>query len=78
MDKQVAISYLASLPHPRHVVYTGGYSDLRIPIHGPYYSTSYVIWDPTHDDLPLGWARYPSYHQDYHIRDIIVAEPTNL
>jgi hypothetical protein len=41
-DKQVATSYLACRPHRRHVVFTSGYSDLRIPIHGPYCSTSYV------------------------------------
>ena len=42
-DKQVATSYLACRPHPRHVVCMGGYLDLCIPIHGPYCSMSYVI-----------------------------------
>ena len=42
-NTQVATSYLACRPHLRHVVCTGGYSNLRIPIHGPYCSTSYVI-----------------------------------
>jgi hypothetical protein len=41
-DKHVATSYLTYRPHPRHVVCTGGYLDLRIPKHGPYCSTSYV------------------------------------
>ena len=58
MDKQVATSYLAYRPHPRHVVYSGGYLDLRIPIHGPYCSKSYVVRDPT---LMM---TYPSHEQD--------------
>ena len=43
MDRQAAVSYLACRPHPRHVVYVGDYSDLHIPIQGPYCSTSYVV-----------------------------------
>jgi hypothetical protein len=60
-DKQVATSYLACRPHPQHVVCTGGYLNLRIPIHGPYYSTSYVVWDPTLMMI------YPSLEQDVQV-----------
>ena len=60
-DKQVATSYLACRPHARHVVCTCGYSDLHIPIHGPYCSTSYVAWDPT---LMM---TYPSHEQDIQV-----------
>jgi hypothetical protein len=60
-DKQVATSYSACRPHPWHVVCTGGYSDLRIAIHGPYCSTSYVIWDPTLT------TTYPSYEQNIQV-----------
>ena len=72
-DKQVATNYMTCRPHPWHVVCIGGYSDLRIPIHGPYCSTSCHLRSHNHDNLPLAWARYPSYHQDYHIRDIFLS-----
>ena len=57
-DKPVVTSYLACRPHPRHVVCTGSYSDLRILLHGPYCSMSYVVWDPTLTTI------YPSHEQD--------------
>ena len=57
-DKLVVTSYLACRPHSQHVVCTGGYSDLRIPIHGPYCSMSYVISDP------ILMTTYLSHEQD--------------
>jgi hypothetical protein len=60
-DKQVATSNLAYRPHPWYVVCTGGYSDLHIPIHGPYCSTSYVALDPTLT------TTYPSPEQDIQV-----------
>jgi hypothetical protein len=69
-DKQVTTSYLACQPHLRHVVCMGGYSELCIPIHGPYCSTSYVVWDPTL------MTTYPSFEQDIQviIRIVILGE----
>jgi hypothetical protein len=63
-DKPVATSYLACLPHPWHVVCTGGYSNSRIPMHGPYHFMSYIVWDPhLTTTYPSHEQRYPIHHK---------------
>lgn len=43
MDKLIVTSYLAYRPNLWHMVCTGGYLNLHIPIHSPYCSTSYLV-----------------------------------